>query len=338
LKNLKKNLNTSNKKQGSFLASQGLGLKIIVLGDVMIDSYLWGTVDRISPEAPVPVVSVKNREKRLGGAANVALNLKALGCTPVVVSVIGNDQDGKDLIKLFVENQLSTEGLIISDQRVTTIKHRIISDKHLLRVDSEQTDDIDSTLATEVVAKLKELLHHTKCLIFQDYNKGVLSAFVIKESIALATQFNIATAVDPKKKNFEAYKGVTLFKPNLKEINEALGTAVQGSQLEELVAIGKQFILKNEIKSALITLSEHGALLVTPETHYYVKAHKRAIVDVSGAGDTVIAVASAFLGLGEELQNVLSYSNLAGGLVCEHIGVVPIDYPSLINEIELMKK
>lgn len=305
------------------------GLRILVLGDVMIDSYLWGTVDRMSPEAPVPVVSVKSREKRLGGAANVALNLKALGCKPIVISVIGNDQDGKDLVKLFVENGLSTEGLIQSNNRVTTIKHRIISDKHLLRVDSEQTDDLDAELEVKMLEKLHLLSSNSKCIIFQDYNKGVLTEKVIKESIAFANHSNIPTTVDPKKKNFETYKGVTLFKPNLKEINEALGTTVKGNDVEGLVKIGQEFIAKNHIDNALITLSENGAVLISKNSFKHVTAHKRNIVDVSGAGDTVISVASAFLGLGADLESVLHYSNLAGGLVCEEIGVVPIDKTKL---------
>jgi D-glycero-beta-D-manno-heptose-7-phosphate kinase len=301
------------------------GLRILVLGDVMIDSYLWGTVDRMSPEAPVPVVSVKSREKRLGGAANVALNLKALGCNPIVLSVIGNDQDGKDLIKLFVENELSTEGLIQSEKRVTSIKHRIISDKHLLRVDSEQTDDLDEKLEQEFLEKYSLLLPPSKCVIFQDYNKGVLTKTIIEKCIEQAANQSIETAVDPKKKNFEVYKNVSLFKPNLKEINEALGTNIKGNDLPALVKTAQAFIEKNNIKRALITLSENGAVLVRKDSFEHINAHKRNIVDVSGAGDTVISVASAFLGTGAKDTQILHYSNLAGGLVCESIGVVPID-------------
>jgi rfaE bifunctional protein kinase chain/domain len=307
--------------------------KFLVLGDVMIDSYLWGTVDRMSPEAPVPVVSVKSREKRLGGAANVALNLKALGCMPIVITVIGDDQDGKDLIKLFVENQLSTEGIIQSKNRVTTIKHRIISDKHLLRVDSEQTDDLSPELETELLEKVTLLSKDAKCIIFQDYNKGILTERVIQKGIEIAQNQNITTTVDPKKKNFGAYKGVTLFKPNLKEINEALGTDIKGNEIEKLTSEAQKFISANNIQNMLITLSENGAILVGKDFSKHVNAHKRNIVDVSGAGDTVISVASIFLALGYNLDQVLEYSNLSGGLVCESIGVIPIDKERFFKEI-----
>lgn len=298
----------------------------------MIDSYLWGTVDRMSPEAPVPVVSVKNREKRLGGAANVALNLKALGCKPIVISVIGDDQDGKDLVKLFIENGLSTEGLIQTKDRVTTIKHRIISDKHLLRVDSEQTDDLNPELEKQFLEKVELLGLNSKCIVFQDYNKGVLTKKVIEKGIDFAQSHKIPTTVDPKKKNFETYKGVSLFKPNLKEINEALGTNVKGDDIDAIAKVGQEFIIKNNIDAALITLSENGAIIISKEKYIHQKAHKRTIVDVSGAGDTVISVASAFLALGLDSEQLLTYSNLSGGLVCESIGVVPIDKVQLMNE------
>jgi D-glycero-beta-D-manno-heptose-7-phosphate kinase len=307
------------------------GLRILVLGDVMIDSYLWGTVDRMSPEAPVPVVSVKNREKRLGGAANVALNLKALGCEPIVVSVIGSDTDGQEMIQLFEENNLSTEGLILSDDRVTTIKHRIISDKHLLRVDSEQTDFVSSELEKQLFERTDLLSKNAKCFVFQDYDKGVLTPQFIASSIALAKSKNIVTTVDPKKRSFKAYKETTLFKPNLKEINEALGANIVGSNIEQIVVLGKEFIELQNIENALITLSENGAVLISKDGFKHVNAFKRNIIDVSGAGDTVISVASAFLALGLSIQKVLEYSNLSGGLVCEHIGVVPIDKTMLLE-------
>ncbi len=308
-----------------------IGLRILVLGDVMIDSYLWGTVDRMSPEAPVPVVSVKNREKRLGGAANVALNLKALGCHPIVVSVIGNDADGQEMLQLFEQNSLSTEGLILSEDRITTIKHRIISDKHLLRVDSEQTDYLSSELEKNLFAKTQILAKEAKCFIFQDYDKGVLSPNYIKQCITLAKEKNIVTTVDPKKRNFFSYNGVTLFKPNLKEINEAIGSSIKGTDIDGLFATAKKFGLENNIQSLLITLSENGAMLVSNKSYEYVQAHKRTIVDVSGAGDTVISVASAFLAIGLSMEKVLSYSNLSGGLVCESIGVVPIEKNSFLE-------
>lgn len=309
------------------------GLKILVLGDVMIDSYLWGNVERMSPEAPVPVVSVQKREKRLGGAANVALNLKALGCEPIVISVIGADADGEEMIQLFDDNQLSTLGLVKSKARITTIKHRIISDKHLLRVDSEQTDDISRELLSQVKAVFQGQIRDAKCVVFQDYDKGVLSEELIKFCVKLSKDNSVPTAVDPKKRNFNYYQGVTLFKPNLKEINEALGVDNKGNEFEKIVQDASRFIKGNNIENALITLSEYGAVLVNEKEQMHVAAHKRNIKDVSGAGDTVISVASAFLATGVDLNKVLEYSNLAGGLVCEEVGVVSIDKDKLKKEV-----
>lgn len=308
-------------------------LRILVLGDVMIDSYLWGTSNRMSPEAPVPVLSVDKREKRLGGAANVAKNLKALGVDPVVISVIGDDADGQKMIDLFKENGLSTKGLVLSSDRITTIKHRIISDKHLLRVDSEQLDDVPETLEDQLLNKLRDLIKDSGCVIFQDYNKGVLTKRIITESIDLCNELKVPSTVDPKKNNFSEYKGVTLFKPNLKEMNEGLGENLSGSDIPSVIKVAREWLLTQNIDKILITLSENGAVLVTATDAQHLKAHKRKILDVSGAGDTVISVASAFLGLGNNNADLLCYSNLSGGLVCEKMGVVPINKQELLNEV-----
>ena len=309
------------------------GLRILILGDVMIDSYLWGSVERMSPEAPVPVVSVQKREKRLGGAANVALNLKALGCEPIVISVIGADADGEEMKRLFNDHGLSTEGLVGSKARITTIKHRIISDKHLLRVDSEQTDLISQELLENVKQVFLDQIERSKCVVFQDYDKGVLSEDLIKYCVSLSNTHNIPSTADPKKDNFHFYKGVTLFKPNLKEINEALGICNQGHEIEKITNAALTFIGEKNISNALITLSEHGAILVNKDRSNHVKAHDRTIRDVSGAGDTVISVASAFLASKVSLDKVLKYSNLAGGLVCEEVGVVSVNKNRLISEV-----
>lgn len=328
-------LNAVNTLKEEFEALNGL--RILVLGDVMIDSYLWGKTDRISPEAPVPILSVEKREKRLGGAANVAKNLRALGVEAIVVSVIGSDLDGQEMLNLFEKNDLSTEGLVVSENRVTTIKHRIISDKHLLRVDSEQTTDISSSIAKELLDKFEFLIPEADVVIFQDYNKGVLSSDVIKHCIKICEKNKVPTTVDPKKKNFSEYKNVTLFKPNLVEINEGLGLDLKGDNVQSIVEVARGWLVKQGIEKVLITLSEYGAVLVTQNNEEYVKAHERNIIDVSGAGDTVISVASAFLGMGSSDEKILQYSNLSGGLVCEKMGVVPVNKKSLIEEASKIK-
>src|SRR5690554_5134301 len=237
--------------------------KIIVLGDVMIDAYLSGKVDRVSPEAPVPIVNFSKREERLGGAANVALNLISLGAQVAMASVIGEDRDADTMIGLLEDKSISTSGLIRSKARQTTVKTRVIGNyQQLLRVDQEQTNDIAVHEEEQVIEKVELLLKEGyDALIFQDYNKGVLTENLIERVINLAKKYNVLTTVDPKLKNFLAYKGVTLFKPNLKELSEGVQIKIdfvnERSQFEKAVEQLKS-IVNPEI--VFVTLSEHGVL------------------------------------------------------------------------------
>jgi D-glycero-beta-D-manno-heptose-7-phosphate kinase len=307
--------------------AQASGTTVLVVGDVMVDAYLWGRIDRISPEAPVPVVQVTERSARLGGAANVALNLKALGAKPIVVSVFGDDDHAALLLKLFAEQGLDTRGLMRSTARRTTVKTRVISaQQHVVRVDEEQDDDLSPADAGRVVDTVAALMRSAKpgVIVFEDYNKGVLSEAVITGTIAAAKAAGVPTAVDPKKKNFFAYQGVDLFKPNLKELREGLKMdidPVDANSVRGAVALLEKK-LGNRI--SLITLSEHGAFVHEGETTATIAAHARKIIDVSGAGDTVIAVAALALAQGLPAQQLAELANLAGGLVCEEVGVVPI--------------
>ena len=311
--------------------------RILVIGDVMIDSYVRGTVNRISPEAPVPIVSLQKDEDRLGGAANVAINLVSMGATAIICSVIGNDKSGEKMVTLLAENSISSEGLIFSADRQTTVKTRVIgNNQHLLRIDSEQTDDITASEENELVLKVKEILNQqVDAIIFEDYNKGVLTERVIQQIIEFANSKNIPTTVDPKNKNFFAYKNVTLFKPNLKELKEGVGMKFSFTDLpnfEKAVEVleGK---LSNTI--SFVTLSEHGVFIKDKNNKHYIPAHIRNIADVSGAGDTVISVATLCLTAGLSIKEIAEIANLAGGLVCEKSGVVSIDKDLLIEEVEL---
>lgn len=317
------------------LFEQFNGLNVLVVGDVMIDRYLTGSVDRISPEAPVPVVHLSDSDNRLGGAANVALNLKALGATPYLCSVIGKDENAEVFLNLLPENQLSTRGIVQSSERVTTVKTRVIANnQHLLRVDREDTHDLSSKEEEAYLNNIRDLLESKEfhVILFQDYNKGVLSYSVIRGIILDAIKRDIPTAVDPKYKNFWAYKHVTLFKPNLKEIR---------AQLEQSVAINMTDLTEasSRIKSKLgnqltmITLSEKG-LFIEDDKKYtdVVPTQERTIADVCGAGDTVISVTSLCLALGIDPKEIAVLANLAGGQVCEKVGVVPVDKEQLRQE------
>ena len=312
------------------------GLRILVIGDVMLDAYVMGKVNRISPEAPVPIVSLENEDARIGGAGNVALNLLALGAKPIICGVIGEDSSGDKLLNLFEKNGISTDGLVKSIARKTTVKTRVISNKQqLLRIDSESTFPLLESEEIKLNNTIQNIINQgVDGIIFEDYNKGVLTDSVIQNTIKIAKEKDIPTAVDPKKENFLSYKGVSLFKPNLKELKEGLNLNFDFNSNKELFEKGIEVLeekLQNKI--SFVTLSENGVFIKNQTEKYYVPAHMRSISDVSGAGDTVIAVATLCLISGASTKQIAEISNLAGGLVCEKSGVVSISKNDLFSEV-----
>lgn len=324
-------------------------LKVLVVGDVMIDSYLWGKVNRISPEAPVPVVHTQKREKRLGGAANVALNLQAMGAEPVLCSVVGADDEGNTFQDLLRKQSLSCEGILKSAKRITTVKERILSGSHqMLRVDSEDDHPLEAEDRKRFINQLSELVPQTDVILFQDYDKGVLDKEVIRAVIDMAQEKEIPTVVDPKRRNFHHYHHTTLFKPNLKELREGLQlNSIQykvdpeklselgndDDYLAEMVSLVKE---EFQHEAVMVTLSERGVYVESgrdssAEKHF-LPAHIRQVADVSGAGDTVISMAALCIGLALPHKFMAGLSNLAGGLVCEYLGVVPVDKKQLLEE------
>lgn len=313
------------------------GVTAMVIGDVMLDAYLWGRVDRISPEAPVPVVQVNRRSARLGGAANVALNLRALGATPIVASITGSDAYAGDIKQIFAHEGLATHGLFTVHDRPTTVKTRVISgSQHVVRVDEEMEADLDSGTAEKFLHHAIAVLHETKpqVVIFEDYDKGALTPEVITGLIEQARAMGIPTAVDPKRRHFFDYRGVDLFKPNLKELREGLKVDLPAGDMDLLRGAVQVLEKRLQNKASLITLSEHGIFAHANGQETLIPAHRRNIADVSGAGDTVISVASLCLALGLGLPRLAAWANLAGGLVCEHVGVVPIDPKALLEEAD----
>jgi rfaE bifunctional protein kinase chain/domain len=289
----------------------------------------------VSPEAPVPIVNLENRDARLGGAANVALNLQSLGATPILCSVVGNDSEAALLKQLLTEKKMSDKGIVSSSQRATTVKTRVIgNNQQLVRIDSEDPSPLatsDETLFLKAVSNILDQ-QTVDAVILEDYNKGVLTPRTIEGIISLAKAKQIPIAVDPKKDNFMAYKGVTLFKPNFKELKEGVGmnfTFEQKNLFHQAVE-KLETSLGNEI--TFVTLSEHGVFIKDSKTQHLIPAHLRNITDVSGAGDTVISVATLCLTAGLSIHSIASISNLAGGLVCEISGVVSIDPLKLISE------
>ncbi len=313
------------------------GLRALVVGDVMIDAYTKGVVERMSPEAPVPIVNVKSSFDRLGGAANVVLNLKSSGAVPYVCSVIGDDPYGEKLCQLLLEHGVDVGCLVKSRQRRTTVKHRVFNgDKQVLRIDEEDffdlTDDGHQALWEVIVKRLDS--EPFDVIILQDYNKGVLTEKMIQAIVGLARQKNIPVAVDPKKKNFFAYQGVTLFKPNGKELRDGLG--VNAETIDELRHSAVVLQQRLNCQYLMVTLPE-GVMILHDGSFHHIPAHPRNIVDVSGAGDTVLSVAALCLALKEDAETIAAVANLAGGLVCEEVGVVSIDKERLRQEVKRIR-
>ncbi|RMF02392.1 MAG: carbohydrate kinase [Bacteroidetes bacterium] len=311
-------------------------LNIVVIGDVMIDRYLSGTVERISPEAPVPVIQLQEEDNRLGGAGNVALNLQALGCTPHLLSVVGQDANGELLRQLLPREGISDRYLWSSPTRQTTVKTRVLAQhQQLLRADREDQHPLDPAEQQGLLTKLRELLDSKDIdlILFQDYNKGVLSKVIIREVILEALRRDIPTVVDPKYDNFWAYKHVTLFKPNLREIQQQLGTKLK-PELGPLLQASREINRKLGNEMTIITLSDKGLFLQYQDQAEIIPTQTRTIADVCGAGDTVISVAAAALALGASPREIAQLANLAGGQVCEKVGVVPVNRNQLLQEYE----
>ncbi len=311
------------------------GKRVLVVGDVMTDAYINGQVNRMSPEAPVPVVDLQTQEQRIGGAGNVALNLIALGAKALLASVIGQDAAGQELQQMLTSAGIQTDALIVSAERKTTIKTRVLSNgKQMLRIDTEDQHDLSSTETQTLQQAILQLFDQgIDGLLLEDYNKGILTTELIEWLISEANARQIPIAVDPKKKNFFAYKGCTLFKPNLKELKE--GLQIEFNYQKDPIALRHAIEqLQNQLKShyTFVTLSEHGVQLFDGQNHHHQPAHIRNIADVSGAGDTVIATTCLCLICGASPSLIAALANLAGGLVCESPGVVSINKENLLKE------
>lgn len=315
-------------------------LNIMIIGDVMVDSYLWGKVERISPEAPIPIVALRKRENRMGGAANVAMNIRSMGANPILCSVIGTDDKGDQFLDLLKKENISDDGIVRSTRRITTTKFRIFGNSfQMLRVDEEMDNDLVQGDYLTLIRVIDQIMSKVKidCIIFQDYDKGVITQKLISEVVKRAMSANIPVTVDPKKKNFMWYKQVTLFKPNLKEMKEGLNIDADLDNNQSVIDAAQQLRTMLDCRYVLTTMSDKGVLMSlkdrTEERNIFMPAHMRMISDVSGAGDTVISVASLCLAMNRTPNEIAYISNLAGGLVCEEVGVVPISKEKLLKEV-----
>lgn len=321
------------------LFSDFSSLRVGIIGDVMLDTYMWGRVDRISPEAPVPVVSLQNKEYRIGGAGNVALNCRSLDAKATLLTVTGEDADAKVLKGLFEQNGIDTSYMLSSASRITTNKMRIISrSQQMMRLDAEITRDLDPEEETRFLQQVKSYLDNEQpeVIILEDYNKGVLTDKVIRQVIAWCKEMQIIVAVDPKRRNFFSYNGVDIFKPNLKEVKEALNITAEGASESTMQSIHGELSRQLQHQISFITLSERGVFYQQGNEGHIIPSHIRNIADVSGAGDTVIAVASLVYAATKDVKLMAEMANIAGGLVCEEVGTAAINKEKLLQECELL--
>jgi len=329
-------------KEGNYkkLFEEFNSLNIMIIGDVMVDSYLWGKVERISPEAPIPIVALRKRENRMGGAANVAMNIRSMGANPILCSVIGSDEKADQFLDLLKKEKITDDGIVRSSRRITTTKFRIFGNSYqILRVDEEIDNDLVQSDFLTLIRVIDQIMSKLKidCIIFQDYDKGVITKKLIQEVVKRALAAKIPVTVDPKRKNFMAYQQVTLFKPNLKEMKDGLNLDGDLQDNQSVIDAAQMLRAKLDCRYVLSTMSDKGVLMSlkerTEEKNIFIPAHMRMISDVSGAGDTVISLASLCLALDRTPREIAFISNLAGGLVCEEVGVVPINKEKLLKEV-----
>ncbi|MEL7533060.1 MAG: PfkB family carbohydrate kinase [Bacteroidota bacterium] len=312
------------------------GKKVLVIGDLMIDRYLWGKVERISPEAPVPIVAVQKEENRLGGAANVALNLQSLEAEVSLAGLIGNDEMGS-VLRREMQNQGFSQDLILAlSSRCTTVKTRVLGNhQQMIRVDKEDTFSPAQAEVDDWQEKLLKCIPEQAAIILQDYDKGCLFPALIQSVIQAAQLAKVPVLVDPKREHFFDYTGCTLFKPNLRELNEGLGVKLDNQDLGAIQAAIMSLRAQMPHQHTVVTLSEKGMIYVDPSgERHHIAAHARQISDVSGAGDTVISMLGlGFASMASPIDSV-QIANLAGGLVCEEVGVVPIRAVRLLKSIK----
>ncbi len=313
------------------------GKNICVIGDIMLDIYLFGEVSRISPEAPVQVFEQRTSSSKLGGASNVALNIKTLGAIPHLVGVIGDDGEGKKLLDEMKKLDLNTDGIIRVDDRPTTSKTRVIAaSHHLIRIDTESRKDISKETEGKIIEYLSKNIKFFDSIILEDYNKGVLTKSLISQISELANKNGVKILVDPKFDNFFEYKNVFLFKPNRKELEDAFGKKAKNN--DEINELCLKLIEKINCENLVLTMGEHGIRLYTKTAkgieYETIKTRARKVADVSGAGDTVISTLSVCVSAGVNIKEAVKIANIAAGLVVEEVGIVPIYKENLLDYIK----
>lgn len=326
-------LSTIDKSELLTLVGNLQGKKVVVIGDVMLDVYIRGMVARISPEAPIPVVEINEKDKKMpGGAANVAANITALGGKSSIIGTMGQDEAGKELVKELKARHVDTSALLALSDRPTTEKTRVIAHtQQVVRIDREVKTALKEKQQDMVIQKALKALKDANGVIFEDYNKGLLTPKVIRKVMAYAKSKKMIITVDPKFHNFFEFKGVTVMKPNMKEVTEALGPEAVGENFE---TIGFKVMKRLQCKSVVLTRSEHGMTIFEPKMPpRTIPTVAREVYDVSGAGDTVIATLTLALAAGATLLQAATLANYAAGIEVEKLGVATVSADELSQRL-----
>jgi D-beta-D-heptose 7-phosphate kinase/D-beta-D-heptose 1-phosphate adenosyltransferase len=307
---------------------------ILVIGDLMIDHYIIGSASRLSPEAPVPIVNVKNESFTLGGAGNVVQNLVALGANVTVAGIIGDDDAGNQIIEILTSEGVETHTIIKDDSRPTTVKTRVLAGSHqLVRIDRETTDEVSATVADELISKLSGYIEKADIVVLSDYNKGLFSSSLTQQLIIEANKQGKKVIIDPKGLNYEKYKGAYIIKPNRKELAEAAKTEKINS-VESLQHAAKVIFEQTGTEYLVVTLSEEGMVVLSEQTHQLLPVKATEVFDVTGAGDTVLAAIAYFIAAGLTIQEACEVANHAAAIVIRHIGSATTTIDQIINDIE----
>ena len=307
---------------------------ILVIGDLMIDHYIWGNATRLSPEAPVPIVNVKNESTTLGGAGNVVQNLVSLCADVSIAGVIGDDADGVNLVNILDSEAVKTDNIIKDSTRPTTVKTRVLAGSHqLVRIDREVTDAISIELEDELINKLHQSIAEADIILLSDYNKGLLSPTLTQRIIKLALHHHKKVIVDPKGLNYEKYKGAFLIKPNRKELAEA-AKVEKINNITDVENAAKSIFAQTDTEYLIVTLSEEGMAIVTPRGSKLLPVKATEVFDVTGAGDTVIATIAYFIAAGLSINEACELANHAAAIVIRHIGSATTTIDDIIKDME----
>ncbi len=307
--------------------------RVLILGDVMLDRFIWGAVSRISPEAPVPVVDVKRETTCLGGGANVAANVRGLGATPVLLGIVGRDLEGKQLAERLHELGAPSDGLAIDDQRCTTVKTRIIAhNQQVCRADREDRAPMSADIEAKIVARFRRYIGAVDAVIISDYAKGLITPGLLKAVLPAARSAGKIVCVDPKLKNLAAYKPATVITPNTLEVERASGVSITSTR--DLLRAGKRILKATGIQHLLITRGEEGMALFEEGSRVIcIPTLAREVYDVTGAGDTVISALTLGLVAGLTILEAAVLSNIAAGVVVGKLGTAFVTPEELISRI-----